>query len=33
MYVLDTASAAYLHDKTLVRCNGTTPAPGEHQIG
>ncbi len=25
MYVLDTASAAYVHDKTLVRCNGATP--------
>ena len=33
MYVLDTASAAYVHGKTLVRCNGATPAPGEHQIG
>ena len=29
MYVLDTASAAYVHDKTLVRCNGATPVhPG-----
>ena len=25
MYVLDTASAAYVHDKTFVRCNGATP--------
>ena len=25
MYVLDTASAAYVHDKTLVRRNGATP--------
>ncbi len=25
MYVLDTASAAYVHDKTLARCNGATP--------
>jgi len=25
MYVFDTASAAYVHDKTLVRCNGATP--------
>lgn len=33
MQVPDTASAPYVHDKTLVRCNGATPAPGEHQIG
>src|SRR2546429_2017474 len=33
MYVLDTASAPYVHDKTLVQCNGAPPAPGEHQIG
>jgi hypothetical protein len=25
MHVLDTASAAYVHDKTLLRGNGATP--------